>query len=93
MVQKFIEAQGFNVNRNIVFQDNQSAIKLEENGKESNGKRTKHFNVKLFYVTDLIKRKEMEVSYCSSEKMTANLLTKPLVGNTFEKFCKEIMNN
>ena len=88
----FIEAQGFHINRNIVFQDNQSAIKLEENGKESNGKRTKHFNVKLFYVTDLIKRKEMEVSYCPSEEMTADLLTKPVIGNIFERFSKEIMN-
>ena len=36
----FIEAQGFKKNKNSVYQDNQSAMKLENNGKESNSKRT-----------------------------------------------------
>ena len=60
MAETFIEAQGFKFNKNIVYQDNQSALKLENNGKESNSKWTKHFNIKLLYVTDFIKRKELE---------------------------------
>jgi hypothetical protein len=36
----FLEAQGYNVDKNIVYQDNKSAILLETNGKISSGKRT-----------------------------------------------------
>jgi hypothetical protein len=36
----FLEAQGYNVDKNIVYQDNESAILLETNGKRSSGKQT-----------------------------------------------------
>jgi hypothetical protein len=36
----FLEAQGFGVKDNIVYQDNMSAILLEKNGKMSSSKRT-----------------------------------------------------
>ena len=53
----FMEKQGFDPTPNILHQDNQSTIKLQENRTESCGKRTRHFNIKYFYVTDLIKQK------------------------------------
>jgi len=34
----FLEAQGYHVKDNIVYQDNQSARKLAKNGKRSSGK-------------------------------------------------------
>jgi hypothetical protein len=33
----FLEAQGYNVDKNIVYQDNKGAILLETNGKKSTG--------------------------------------------------------
>ena len=36
----FTEAQGFKVIANIVYRNNQSSMKLEQNGKDSSGKRT-----------------------------------------------------
>ena len=89
----FVEAQGHQVNANIVYQDNSSAMKLEMNGKESSGKRTRHFDIKFFYITDLIKRKEMEVQFCPTDEMVADYMTKPLVGSKFNKFRKAIMDN
>ena len=44
----FLEAQGYQVNENIIYQDNQSAMLLERNGKASSGKRTKHINIRYF---------------------------------------------
>jgi hypothetical protein len=38
----FIETQGYDVDENLVYRDNQSAMKLELNGKASSGKRTRH---------------------------------------------------
>lgn len=57
----FIKNQGFKVKLNLVYQENTSTLKLENNGKASSGKRTRHFVIKLFYVTDLIGRYELEV--------------------------------
>ena len=36
----FLESQGYEVNKNILYQDNKSTILLEENGKKSSSKRT-----------------------------------------------------
>jgi hypothetical protein len=40
--QHFIEAQGYSVKQNLLFQDNQSTMHLEVNGSLSSSKRTKH---------------------------------------------------
>ena len=47
---KFIEYQGFKVKLNVIYQDNTSMMKLAQNGKASSGKRTRHFDIKMFYV-------------------------------------------
>ena len=61
-------------------------MKLEINGKASSGKRTRHFDIKCFYFTDLIQRKEMEVEYCLTNKMINDYSTKPLVGSEIMNF-------
>jgi hypothetical protein len=43
--QYFMEAQGYQVQDTILFQDNKSAILLEKNGKALSSKRTKHVNI------------------------------------------------
>jgi hypothetical protein len=60
----FLQAQGHAVNENIVYQDNKSAILLEMNGKASCSKRTKHINVRYFFVTDRIAKQELNVEWC-----------------------------
>jgi hypothetical protein len=91
-VKKFLEAQGFKVMVNVIYQDNESTIKLSENGKASSGKRTRHFDIKMFYVTDLIDRNEVDIEYCPTEDMVADYLTKPLLGTQFHRFRDLIMN-
>jgi hypothetical protein len=91
-VKRFLEWQGFTVKLNIVYQDNTSTMKLGENGKASSGKRTRHFDIKSFYVTDLVDRKELKIEYCSTEAMIADYMTKPLTGGKFKLFRDRIMN-
>jgi hypothetical protein len=69
---KFMEAQGHKVKAYIIYQNNTSAMKLELHGKASSGKRTCHFDIKFFYVTDLIKRGKMQVKYCPTNEMVAD---------------------
>jgi hypothetical protein len=89
----FLQEQGYVVNQNIMLRDNISSMKLETNGKTSSGKRTRHFDIKYFYITDLIERKEVTIQYCPTEDMVADYMTKPLTGAKFHKFRKLIMNN
>ena len=88
----FLQAQGYNIKQNIIMRDNQSSMKLELNGKSSSGKRTRHFNIKYFYITDLINNDEVSIMYCPTESMIADYFTKPLTGAKFNKFKNIIMN-
>ena len=62
------------------------------NGKLSSGKRTRHFDIRLFYINDLIGRGECIVKYCPTEEMLADYMSKPLTGKAYKKNRKEILN-
>jgi hypothetical protein len=51
----FVEEQGCGVEASILNQDNLIAILLEKNGRASSGKRTKHINVRYFFIKDRIR--------------------------------------
>ncbi len=48
----FLLEQGYGVVENLLLQDNKSSILLERNGKASSGKRTRHINIRYFFITD-----------------------------------------
>jgi hypothetical protein len=56
------------------------------------GKRKRHFDIKYFYVTDLVGRNEVKIEYCSTDEIIADYNTKPVVGSKFALFCDRIMN-
>ena len=82
-IQLFLLAQGVKINRNIIYQDNQSAVLLEENGKKSSGKRTQYFNIRYFLVTDAVTREECEIEWIPREHMYADYMTKAQLGAEF----------
>ena len=49
-------------------------------------------NVRYYFVTDNIARKNMRVVYCPTEEMVGDFFTKPLQGSLFRKFRRIIMN-
>jgi hypothetical protein len=87
----FLEAQGYGVKENIVYQDNLSAMLLEKNGKASSSKRTKHINIRYYFVTDRIKKGELTVEWCPTGEMTGDFMTKPNQGAVFKKFRDRLM--
>jgi hypothetical protein len=87
----FMEAQGYGIQENIVFQDNKSAILMEKNGKASSSKRTKHINIRYYFVTDRINKKELKVEWCPTGDMIGDFMTKPNQGTLFTKFRDQIM--
>jgi KUP system potassium uptake protein len=88
----FLKAQGYEVRDTKIYQDNQSAILLEKNGKRSSTKRTRHINIQYFFITDCLKNKDVNIEYCPTDQMLADVFTKPLQGNAFRKFRDTILN-
>ena len=88
---KFLDAQGYTLTSNTLHQDNQSAMRLEQNGRRSCGKQSRHIDIRYFYLKDLIQRGEIVLKYCPTENMVADFFTKPLQGNLFTKLKAVIM--
>ncbi len=88
----FLEAQGHKVEGNVLHQDNKSAVLLEKNGKESSTKRTRHLNIRHFFVKDQVDKGNLTIKFCPTEEMLADYFTKPLTGHLFHKLWKLIMN-
>ena len=88
----FMASQGYEVKESKVYQDNMSSMLLEKNGRASCSKRTRHINIRYFFVTDRIASKEIHVEYCPTEEMVADFFTKPLQGSLFRKFRNWILN-
>jgi hypothetical protein len=87
----FMEAQNYGVHESILYQDNKSSILLEKNGKSSSSKRTKHINVRYFFVTDRIEKRDLSLEWCPTEDMIGDFMTKPNQGALFKKFRDQIM--
>ena len=90
----FLLAQGYKPAETvIILQDNRSAILLEQNRIMSSTKRTKHINVKYYFVKDKIDAGEVEIQWYSGDKMVGDFFSKPLSGQKFLRFRIKIMNN
>jgi hypothetical protein len=49
---KFMEKQGFPITHNTFYQDNQSAIRFEKNGRKSCGPNSRHIDIRYFFIKD-----------------------------------------
>lgn len=65
-----------------VFIDNQAAIAISKDP-VCHGK-TKHFNIKLYFLREMQQNGEVTLVYCKSEDQLADMFTKPLPVNKFE---------
>jgi hypothetical protein len=88
----FIEAQGYTVDQNIIFQDNQATMRLEINGVRSSSKRTKHIKAKYFFIKDKVDTGEVELQYCPTQQMWSDVLNKPKQGNPYRVDRSHLMN-
>jgi hypothetical protein len=85
-----IEGKGYGIKASILNQDNLSAILIEKNGRASSSKRTKHINVRYFFIRDRIASGEITVKHCPATEMLADHFTNPLQGAMFRRFRAEI---
>eukprot|EP01018_Ginkgo_biloba_P008531 Gb_21971 [translate_table: standard] len=65
----------------IIFCDNQLAIALSKNPVLHG--RSKQIDIKFHFIRELVKSKEIKLSYCRSKDQVAGILTKPLKEEDF----------
>ena len=82
----FLEAQGYPILENYFEQDNESAIKLEKNGRMSAGPKSRHINTRYFWIKDRVQAEGITIRHCPTQVMLADFFTKPLQGSLFRKF-------
>lgn len=67
-----------------LFGDNQSAIRLLKNPEYH--KRTKHIDIQYHFIREKFKNGEIDISYISTAQQIADIMTKPLPRDKFERF-------
>ena len=67
----------------IIYEDNQSTICLAKN--QAVHGRTKHIDIKYHFIRDLVEAGKIELVYCTTENMVADIFTKGLSIRQFEK--------
>jgi hypothetical protein len=73
-------------------EDNISTIRMVLNG-GSNNLNTKHIRLRYFLIKLDIDEGKATIEYCKTEEMLADILTKPMKGKLFTKFCDELMGS
>ena len=79
----FLEAQGYGIDKNILYQDNISAMLLEKNGNKSSTKSTKYINVRYYFIKDRLETGDVVIENFPTEKFLGYHFTKPLQGALF----------
>jgi hypothetical protein len=85
-VKMFMAAQGHRTTKATFYQDNESAIKMESNGKASCGQRSRHIDIRYFFITDHVKQQSITIEHCPTGIMLADFFTKPLQGSLFRMY-------
>ena len=90
---KFLEHQGYDIVDNVFYQDNESAIRFQKNGRKSCGPNSKHIDIRYFFIKDRLELDSFRVQHCPMDQMIADFFTKPLQGNLFRKLRAIIMGH
>lgn len=88
---EFLKEQGYRMEPAVLFQDNLSTIAMANNGRSSSD-RTRHVNIRYFFIKDRIEAREIEVQHKPTAEMIADILTKPLQGELFRKLRAALLN-
>jgi hypothetical protein len=65
-----------------MYQDNLSCMALINRGRASS-ERTRHMAIRYFWINEKVVQKDIIIEHLGTEKMYANLLTKPVQGSQF----------
>jgi hypothetical protein len=88
-----MEEQGHSIIHNFFEQDNESAIKMEKNGRTSAGQKSRHINIRYYsFIKDQSEDLGVTIRHSPTTlQMLGDFFTKPLQGNLFRKFRNVIL--
>lgn len=72
----------------VILEDNQGAIAIAKNPVDHS--RTKHIDIRYHYIRECVQNGQIQLQYCPTDDMKADILTKPLVRQKFEYLRSEI---
>ena len=83
-------AQFLGISREVqMYSDNQGCIALAEN--PENHARSKHIDVQYHYTRQLVEYNKIKLSYCPTDEMLADVLTKPLGLQAFNRCVEKLV--
>ena len=82
-VTQFMRVQGYPPLENFLEQDNESAIKLATNGRTSAGAKSRHLDIRYFWIKENLETMGTTVRHCRTLKMLGDFFTKPQQGTLF----------
>ena len=85
-IRYLLKEQWYIIHDNVIYQDNQSAIKLDMNGGRPSSKRTRHINIRCYFITDSIIKQEASVEFFPTLDMIVEYFTKALHWSQFHRF-------
>ncbi len=80
------------ITANYAYQDYMSTFLLAKNGRVLSSKRTKHIKAKFFFIKHYHHSGKIDLQYCPTDNMWADILTKPLQGSKFWVMGAFLMN-
>jgi hypothetical protein len=81
-LRQFLTHQGYELKPSILREDNQAAIQLAKHGRATSEK-TRHIKIRYFFVKQFLDSGELVIEHCPTDRMVADILTKPLQGDQF----------
>ena len=88
----FMEAQGYTIEDNILYQDNKSTILLAKRERMSSGKHSKHIKNRFFLITNKVAQGDLKIKHKGTDKMCGDVNTKPTQGKIFRIMQAEFMD-
>jgi hypothetical protein len=89
-IRRIIDTMKISQKRSVINEDNQATIRLIMNG-QSNAERTRHINIKYFWLHQEMKTGEILLRYVNTEYNLADYFTKCLTNAVlFERFVRHI---
>ena len=76
--------QSYHLKKKVLNQDNQYAMKLEINGRNSCTRNSRHISIRYFFIKDRVDNEEFVIEYCPTKEMIADYFTKPLQGSLLD---------
>ena len=88
-LRRFLEEVGNSLpTMTTIYSDNQSAISLTENSMFH--ARTKHIDIRHHFLREKVESGELQIIFCGTEDMTADILTKGLCREKHKRFSEQM---